>query len=82
LLSAAPEPDPKKKKQRIILTGDIPSPAKVPTGCYFHPRCPKVQEGCKTTTPQLASIEGNPSHEVSCILYPTSLPKPSAVQAA
>ncbi len=82
LLSAAPEPDPKKKKQRIILTGDIPSPAKVPTGCYFHPRCPKVQEGCKTTTPQLASIEGNPTHEVSCILYPTSLPKPSAVQAA
>jgi len=82
LLSAAPEPDPKKKKQRIILTGDIPSPAKVPTGCYFHPRCPKVQEACKTTTPQLASIEGNPTHEVSCILYPTSLPKPSAVQAA
>jgi oligopeptide/dipeptide ABC transporter ATP-binding protein len=82
LLSAAPEPDPKKKKQRIILTGDIPSPAKVPTGCYFHPRCPKVQEGCKTTTPQLASIDGNPTHEVSCLLYPTSLPKPSAVQAA
>jgi oligopeptide/dipeptide ABC transporter ATP-binding protein len=82
LLSAAPEPDPKKKKQRIILTGDIPSPAKVPTGCYFHPRCPKVQEACKTTTPQLASIEGNPTHEVSCILYPTSLPKPNAVQAA
>ncbi len=82
LLSAAPEPDPKKKKQRIILTGDIPSPAKVPTGCYFHPRCPKVQDSCKTTTPQLASIEGNPTHEVSCILYPTSVPKPSAVQAA
>ncbi len=82
LLSAAPEPDPKKKKQRIILTGDIPSPAKVPTGCYFHPRCPKVQESCKTTVPKLAGIEGNPTHEVSCILYPTSLPKPSAVQAA
>ncbi len=82
LLSAAPEPDPKKKKQRIILTGDIPSPAKVPTGCYFHPRCPKVQESCKTTVPKLAGIEGNPTHEVSCILYPTSMPKPSAVQAA
>lgn len=82
LLSAAPEPDPKKKKQRIILTGDIPSPAKVPTGCYFHPRCPKVQDACKTTTPKLASIEGNGTHEVSCILYPTSLPKPSSVQAA
>ncbi len=82
LLSAAPEPDPKKKKQRIILTGDIPSPAKVPTGCYFHPRCPKVQESCKTTVPKLAGIEGNPTHEVSCILYPTSLPKPSVVQAA
>lgn len=82
LLSAVPEPDPKKKKQRIILTGDIPSPAKVPTGCYFHPRCPKVQDSCKTTTPKLASIEGNPTHEVSCILYPTSLPKPNVMQAA
>ncbi len=82
LLSAVPEPDPKRKKQRILLTGDIPSPVKVPTGCYFHPRCPKVQETCKTTAPQLASLEGNPTHEVSCLLYPTSLPKPSAVQAA
>ncbi len=82
LLSAAPEPDPKRKKQRIILTGDIPSPAKVPTGCYFHPRCPKVKDDCKTITPKLASIESNPTHQVSCILYPTSLPQPSAMQAA
>ncbi|HMT12660.1 MAG TPA: ATP-binding cassette domain-containing protein, partial [Ignavibacteria bacterium] len=40
LLSAVPIPDPKKKRSRIILTGDVPSPANVPTGCYFHPRCP------------------------------------------
>lgn len=82
LLSAAPEPDPKRKKQRIILTGDIPSPAKVPTGCYFHPRCPKVKEECKSVAPRLASIDGNPTHEVSCLLYSTSVPKTRAVEAA
>lgn len=82
LLSAAPEPDPKRKKQRIILTGDIPSPAKVPTGCYFHPRCPKVKEECKSVAPRLASIDGNPTHEVSCLLYSTSVPKARAVEAA
>ncbi|MCS6987912.1 MAG: ATP-binding cassette domain-containing protein [Chloroherpetonaceae bacterium] len=82
LLSAAPEPDPKRKKQRIILAGDIPSPAKVPSGCYFHPRCPKVQSDCKTLAPLLAPIDGNPAHEVSCLLYPTSVPKSRAVEAA
>jgi oligopeptide/dipeptide ABC transporter ATP-binding protein len=73
LLSAVPEPNPKVKKQRIILTGDIPSPANVPTGCYFHPRCPKAVESCKTTVPKLAALLENATHEVSCALYPTSV---------
>lgn len=74
LLSAVPVPDPKNKSKRIILTGDIPSPANVPTGCYFHPRCPKVMPECKSVVPMLAEVLPNTQHEVSCILYPTSVP--------
>lgn len=44
LLSAVPEPDPRPKKRRIVLKGEIPSPANPPTGCHFHPRCPLTRE--------------------------------------
>lgn len=74
LLSAAPVPDPDKKSSRIILKGDIPSPANVPSGCYFHPRCPKVFEDCPVITPVLAGGE----HKVRCLLYPESYPKTTA----
>jgi len=70
LLSAVPVPDPEKKSARIILTGDIPSPANVPSGCYFHPRCPKVFQDCSVISPEL---EGN-DHKVRCLLYPESYP--------
>jgi len=74
LLSAVPIPDPKKKRSRIILTGDVPSPANVPTGCYFHPRCPKIKKGeCEHIRPVLASLNQT-SHMVKCILYPESYP--------
>ncbi|HMQ69242.1 MAG TPA: dipeptide ABC transporter ATP-binding protein [Ignavibacteria bacterium] len=72
LLSAVPVPDPNNKSKRIILTGDVPSPAKVPTGCYFHPRCPKVFADCSTIHPELA---GEGGHEQSCLLFPDSYPK-------
>lgn len=72
LLSAVPIPDPKNKSKRIILTGDVPSPANVPTGCYFHPRCPKVFGDCSIIHPQLG---GNREHYQSCLLYPESYPK-------
>ncbi len=75
LLSAVPVPDPNKKSQRIILTGDVPSPAKVPSGCYFHPRCPKVFADCSTIRPELA---GSGEHVQRCLLYPESYPKKSA----
>ncbi|MBL8008747.1 MAG: ATP-binding cassette domain-containing protein, partial [Ignavibacteria bacterium] len=74
LLSAVPVPDPKNKSKRIILTGDVPSPANVPTGCYFHPRCPKVFADCSTIHPQLA---GNDLHKQSCLLFTESYPKNS-----
>ncbi len=76
LLSAVPVPDPKNKSKRIILTGDVPSPANVPSGCYFHPRCPKVFGDCANIGPVLAPAEG---HRVRCLLYPESYPKTQKV---
>lgn len=73
LLSAAPVPDPEQKSSRIILKGDIPSPANVPSGCYFHPRCPKAFEDCPVISPVLAG-----EHQVRCLLYPESYPKTTA----
>ncbi|MDQ3106364.1 MAG: ATP-binding cassette domain-containing protein, partial [Actinomycetota bacterium] len=47
LLSAVPEPDPRPKKTRIVLSGEVPSPSNPPTGCPFHPRCPLTREAAK-----------------------------------
>lgn len=71
LLSAVPVPDPDSKSKRIILSGDIPSPANVPSGCYFHPRCPKAFADCPKIGPEL---EGKDEHKVRCLLYPESYP--------
>jgi oligopeptide transport system ATP-binding protein len=68
LLSAIPVPDPKRKEERIILTGDVPSPISPPSGCYFHPRCPQVMDKCKMECP--LSLETKPGHLVSCLKYP------------
>ena len=64
LLSAVPKPDPRLKMERIILSGDVASPANPPSGCYFHPRCQYAKEICKKESPQLK--ETNPEHQVSC----------------
>ncbi|RHW43211.1 ABC transporter ATP-binding protein [Neobacillus notoginsengisoli] len=67
LISAIPSPDPRKKKERIILTGDVPSPLNPPSGCPFHPRCPMAMEECSVTKPELKEVK--PSHSVACHLY-------------
>lgn len=67
LLSALPSSHPLQKKERIILTGDVPSPANPPSGCTFHPRCFSCMEICKTDKPTLLEVES--SHQVSCHLY-------------
>jgi oligopeptide transport system ATP-binding protein len=69
LLSAAPIPDPviERKRQRIILTGDVPSPNVEKFGCYFYDRCPNKMEKCKTNIPPMKRIDEN--HEVACWLY-------------
>ncbi|MEM9428387.1 MAG: dipeptide ABC transporter ATP-binding protein [Pseudomonadota bacterium] len=62
LLSAVPRPDP-VKRQRAVLTGDVPSPAAPPPGCAFHPRCPFAAERCKLEAPALRQVAGR---EVAC----------------
>lgn len=67
LFSAVPVPDPELKMNRIILEGDIPSPANPPKGCKFHTRCPQCMEICKTEVPIEKEI--TPGHMVACHLY-------------
>lgn len=66
LLSAIPEADPKKKKDRIILEGDVPSPVDPPSGCRFHPRCPKAFDKCPVMEPEFKEY-GN-GHYAACHL--------------
>lgn len=66
LLSAVPVPDPTREVNRIILEGDLPSPANPPSGCQFHPRCRHCMEVCRTTVPPLK--EAKPGHLVACHL--------------
>jgi oligopeptide transport system ATP-binding protein len=66
LLSAIPRSDPKVRKNRIILKGDVPSPANPPAGCPFHTRCPKVMDICRTVTPPLKATETG--HLAACHL--------------
>ncbi|KIR03410.1 Oligopeptide transport ATP-binding protein OppF [Lachnospiraceae bacterium TWA4] len=67
LFSAIPMPDPDLKKDRILLEGDIPSPANPPAGCKFHTRCKECMEICKTKAPEAKDM-GN-GHVVRCHLY-------------
>lgn len=69
LLSAAPIPDPvvERKRQRILLTGDVPSPDKERVGCYFYDRCPKRMDKCQHSIPKLKDADGD--HQVACFLY-------------
>ena len=67
LFSAVPVPDPDAKMQRIILQGDIPSPANPPKGCKFHTRCDKCMAVCKIKTPSF--VECGEKHLVACHLY-------------
>ena len=67
LLSAVPEPDPEKRKSRLVLGGEVPSPMNPPPGCAFHPRCPLATEQCRAETPILMQRAGcEPDHRVAC----------------
>lgn len=71
LLSAVPVPDPDAVREKIILEGDLPSPANPPTGCAFHPRCPVSVDICKHQAPILKESEDG--HFVSCHLVEPSI---------
>ncbi len=66
LLSAVPLPDPERKKERIMLQGDVPSPVNPPPGFSFHPRCAYREDVCDKVEPELESADG---HAVSCHVF-------------
>ena len=66
LFSAIPNPDPDHKMERIVLKGDIPSPANLPKGCRFHTRCSEACEACGQNAPVYREVE--PGHFVACHL--------------
>ena len=67
LLSAVPIPDPviDAQRERILLTGEVPSPLNPPSGCVFHPRCPAAIDDCSRVMPELRQVSSN--HWASCI---------------
>jgi len=76
LLSVAPVPNPRLRRERIILQGETPDPIHLPSGCRFHPRCPLVTERCKTVDPALQPVDqaqGDPQspmdHQAACLLF-------------
>jgi oligopeptide transport system ATP-binding protein len=81
LLSAVNEPDPvlAAQRKRIILKGDVPSPANPPKGCNFCTRCPRVMDICKTVKPDLIQVE--PGRLVACHLYTTAAGSTGAFEA-
>ena len=70
LLSAVPIPDPvlDAARDRVLLTGEVPSPLNPPSGCVFHPRCPVSNDTCSAILPELRQVE--PDHHAACILVP------------
>jgi peptide/nickel transport system ATP-binding protein len=68
LISAIPLPDPKIKREKIILKGDVPSPINLPNGCSFHTRCPVAIDICQSQVPALKSFDRAGLHQVACHL--------------
>jgi oligopeptide transport system ATP-binding protein len=70
LLSAVPIPDPvlDAQRERVMLSGEVPSPLNPPSGCVFHPRCPVVSDDCSRVLPELREVESD--HDVACIIAP------------
>ena len=74
LLSAVPLPDPQhlSQRERIILAGDVPSPIRPPSGCRFHPRCPKASQDCVETAPELTARLGDDAGHAAACHFPVA----------
>jgi len=66
LVSIAPVPNPRRRRKRTILQGEVPNPIDLPSGCRFHPRCPLAVEECKKIDPRYVQV--GPGHEAACLL--------------
>jgi peptide/nickel transport system ATP-binding protein len=66
LLSVVPVPNPRERRERVILQGETPNPLNIPTGCRFHPRCPVAIDRCKEIDPPF--VEVSASHQAACLL--------------
>ena len=72
LFSAIPVPEPGRRRLRVILEGEVPSPLDPPSGCAFHPRCPRAQKGkCDRETPELLELVPGTNHRVACFFPET-----------
>lgn len=79
LFSAVPRVDPARRRRRIVLTGDVPSPSHPPSGCRFHPRCPLAEPLCRTEDPPATVVDG---HVVRCHVAARELERSGSVAAA
>jgi oligopeptide/dipeptide ABC transporter ATP-binding protein len=66
LVSVAPAPNPRRRRKRVILQGEVPNPIDLPPGCRFHPRCPLAVAACKEIDPPYISL--SPDHQAACLL--------------
>ena len=71
LLSVVPVPNPRLRRERVILQGETPNATEIPSGCRFNPRCPVAQDQCKAVDPPYISVSDN--HQAACILIPKRL---------
>jgi oligopeptide/dipeptide ABC transporter ATP-binding protein len=75
LLSVIPVPNPRMRRERIVLGGETPNPVDLPGGCRFHPRCPLAFDRCGVVDPSLTSV--GPAHEAACLLLTSSAKGPA-----
>ena len=66
LISVIPVPNPRLRRERVILQGETPNPIDLPTGCRFHPRCPVAVDACKTQDPGYVPL--SKTHQAACLL--------------
>ena len=65
LVSVIPAPNPRRRREQVILEGEVPNPIDLPTGCRFHPRCPKVKEDCSQIDPEYVQVDKD--HQAACL---------------